>query len=1189
MVFFFVLFAVGGQQKVFGQLAINITRPNSNMPNFMVTTNVTNITPYSPDQFIHQGIEIIAQMTFNFKNAAGATLYTTMLPISFKGNDVGIAWTNTSFINQYGLNPCPSLAIKSVQIATTLSYVGAPDYNFSMAITYPDGATTDNFSVPSNNTTSKVLTFATALTNTAPLSTNIQPSIYTCGYNGSGSGYLLYTLTNGGCPIVNTSNVYTAYTTSWHDNTLNQDVSFVNVSSFYWWANPNIGNNGTNINGVILAQPGHNYTVMVTDANGATATANYTVPTQIPNQFSYQISNNADCSQNLIITSPLVGYHTEVYFSPTNGGNSAASFNQVVTALAGSYSRTVANVPSGDHVLRIKGTIESAYNCVTEIPIHIGATISPTNTNGCVTALNANAGGTGYAWSNGQTTQSIAPTSIGTYTVTVTNATACSTATYTLTGGNTVACCQAGLTYTINTPTYTATSGTWANGSNPFGNTTAALNLNTNFIVPNGVTLTINNLNLNFSSTSKITIQKGGRLNLNGCVLDGLCSGMWLGIQVEGNGLSVTPPPPLPIGYINPGGLFTNNNTEIRNAVIGVTNTLLPSLTIDNIATHLLNYNETLPSFVGYSLSSLFLIDYLWTTDAMLKAGGVVNTQNTIFTNCFQGINLSWRGHKLNKIDRCTFNSPQTGSLLYPFNAPNTRTEAGIALMGSTVDEIGTSWALTAISNSTFNYTKFGIRANFINYLTIENCSFDSNKVGTSVAHFLEDASSLIKIRQNTYTQCVMAIQASGTDNLSIRDNHINENYNTPSPDRKIGIYARGSNPIARNNSIGGTQFGMILTDTEADGSLLAGNVLNNCFTNITAEGDNTGITTRCNHLINRWGYGIQIRPWSINNEPGDLGIQGNCFQNQPAAFTFTTAAGVGSPFDIRLDANTNPFTLEDVGANLLSSSSSGGSYMGISSGCENVNLANYCDQLGYTSINDIENLIGSGGVTDKALAEVFLNYLEADNYTAALQLLYDYQNRLLMQRRLVPTKIIENNTTEANNLLQQLPNETEEALRYKQFYGLLSNLKASNRNLINITAAEQTLLMDIANSRTKTSFKAQTCLYVARGMEFPVLLPTDAGDYTVFKNDATVVSNKVSSFVPNPSTQQSQLPYHLNDQETATLSIYDYTGRIIEQVRLTGTGTYQFNAGNYPAGMYVYAVTIDGNIVLQDKLVIIK
>jgi hypothetical protein len=219
------------------------------------------------------------------------------------------------------------------------------------------------------------------------------------------------------------------------------------------------------------------------------------------------------------------------------------------------------------------------------------------------------------------------------------------------------------------------------------------------------------------------------------------------------------------------------------------------------------------------------------------------------------------------------------------------------------------------------------------------------------------------------------------------------------------------------------------------------------------------------------------------------------------------------------------------------------------------------------------------------------MQYIEAEDYEAALTLLYQYQDRLNMQRRLVPEKINTDSTLAARQLIQQLPNSSDEEINYKLLYNLWTDLKESGRSLTQITTAEETLLRQIADTRTKSAFKAQTCLYVARGIEYPVALPTNAGEtwYTVFKNDATVVNNKVSTFVPNPSTQQSQLSYHLNDQETATLSIYDYTGRIIEQTRLTGTGTYQFNASNYPAGMYVYAATIDGNIVLQDKLVIIK
>lgn len=209
----------------------------------------------------------------------------------------------------------------------------------------------------------------------------------------------------------------------------------------------------------------------------------------------------------------------------------------------------------------------------------------------------------------------------------------------------------------------------------------------------------------------------------------------------------------------------------------------------------------------------------------------------------------------------------------------------------------------------------------------------------------------------------------------------------------------------------------MILTDTEADGSIMGGNVTNFNNVSFTAEGDNTGLTTKCNHFLNRYGYGIRVRPWTSNNEAGDLGHQGLCDENQPAAFTFTSAIQGSTPFHIHLLANTNPFTLEDIGAASLSVLDPEGNFTGVN--CDQLTssfLEQYCNNLGYTSIADIEGLIGSGGIQDKAIAEVFLNYLEADNYTAALELLYAYENRLIMQRRLVPTQIISDQTTAANH-----------------------------------------------------------------------------------------------------------------------------------------------------------------------------
>ena len=140
------------------------------------------------------------------------------------------------------------------------------------------------------------------------------------------------------------------------------------------------------------------------------------------------------------------------------------------------------------------------------------------------------------------------------------------------------------------------------------------------------------------------------------------------------------------------------------------------------------------------------------------------------------------------------------------------------------------------------------------------------------------------------------------------------------------------------------------------------------------------------------------------------------------------------------------------------------------------------------------------------------------------------------------------------------------------------------------ITPAEQSLLTDIANSRTKTAFKAQTCLYVARGIEFPVLLPTDAGDYTVFKNDeTTALQDKVSAAIPNPTANETSFNYQLETNETAKLSVFDLNGRLLHQNTLTGNGTYVLNTAQMPTGMYIYTISINGTEQTRAKLTIIK
>lgn len=131
-----------------------------------------------------------------------------------------------------------------------------------------------------------------------------------------------------------------------------------------------------------------------------------------------------------------------------------------------------------------------------------------------------------------------------------------------------------------------------------------------------------------------------------------------------------------------------------------------------------------------------------------------------------------------------------------------------------------------------------------------------------------------------------------------------------------------------------------------------------------------------------------------------------------------------------------------------------------------------------------------------------------------------------------------------------------------------------------------------IALSRTKTAFKAQTALMVARGQQFESPLPDD-GDgqawHTVFKTDGGTADGTVGNFMPNPASDVAQFNYRLADGTGAELVVYDYTGRAIERAQLTGSGSYALDMKRYTSGMYLYSVVANGNELTKGKLVVIK
>ena len=802
-----------------------------------------------------------------------------------------------------------------------------------------------------------------------------------------------------------------------------------------------------------------------------------------------------------------------------------------------------------------------------------------------------------YTWSDCPTCNTPNRTNIcaGNYTVTITNTTSGCTKTFTYTiqpstqtTYNTpfeeLMCCVQNTNLAISAtsqnitypdplqptrPAYLVSGNqTWTPTNNPFVGITVtsgdALYLGADIVVEAGSQLNLNDLSMYFATHCRLLVQAGGHLSIGQSTLDGFCNAMWQGIQVEGLGWQQT----------NNGiGTLELTETTINNAVIGVAAMNLALINFDNLI--------SLPAAASNnyaSMSSLYL-PYLWSIDARNTAGGQVSTNNCTFNNCFQGVNISWLGNDNNTISETHFNST---ALRLPFNNLTDRSEAGINALW--VDGIG------SINNCTFDNQRYGIRLNEVKKFGSNGNIFTNNLCGISSRAWLMDIAHGTYLNNNTFDNCRLAIQADGIDNLQAHQNLINTtnssnsqlNYATGS----AGIYARGCNSLLQNNQINKVRFGIILSDSDEDGSQIAGNIINQTQEAIVCEGLNNSCYFTCNHLLDFTKFGLDVRAAGITT--GKLPPQGDCTLNEPAANTFVPLDAI----DIVMGANTTDLYYDDVAADMLLVAYAPGTLTGgftpETNGCNGTNLVDYCQDLRLTSIADIDQL-PDGIKRDKELTKWFLTYLRDNDYESAMTIVHKYNNNIML-RKLVPHKIDKDSVLVAESLLQNLVLNSQENTKFKELYTLLIDLQKDNRTLFDITPTELATLTDIANSKTKTAYKAQTLLYAYNGTEYPVTLPYLAnGDpqnhwITVFKGNQ---AGRISTLYPNPTTNTTYLNYQLADKQTATLQLYDLTGRQLQTHNLSGTGTYNLSLGNYPSGIYFCTILVDDVVIKTEKIVL--
>ncbi|MFM7766693.1 MAG: PKD domain-containing protein, partial [Bacteroidota bacterium] len=284
--------------------------------------------------------------------------------------------------------------------------------------------------------------------------------------NVSTAGTYTVTVSNGpNCSAISTP---VSVTVGGATATINGVLSLCNGASTTLTATPGtayLWSNGSTTQSINVSQAG-NYTVTVTANGGCTATANANVlvnPTPVP-----VISGTfSACQGGSATLNAPAGFTT---YQWSNGATSPS----INPTTSGTYTVTVTG-PGG-----CTGTTSQAVTINPNALPVITGTFAVCQ--GASATLNAPAGMTSYAWSNGATTPSISPSVAGTYTVTVTNANGCTGTTSQAVTINanpvpvisgTFTACQ-GASATLNATPAGAASYLWNNGS-----TSASISPNT--------------------------------------------------------------------------------------------------------------------------------------------------------------------------------------------------------------------------------------------------------------------------------------------------------------------------------------------------------------------------------------------------------------------------------------------------------------------------------------------------------------------------------------------------------------------------------------------------------------------------------------------------------------------------------------------------------------------------------------
>ncbi len=241
-------------------------------------------------------------------------------------------------------------------------------------------------------------------------------------------------------------------------------------------------------------------------------------------------------------------------------------------------------------------------------------------------------------------------------------------------------------------------------------------------------------------------------------------------------------------------------------------------------------------------------------------------------------------------------------------------------------------------------------------------------------------------------------------------------------------------------------------------------------------------------------------------------------------------------------------------------------------------------DQNAENEVIENNDLVYLQDEKDKLLREaVNLYYLEGKIDSAILVI--ENEDIVWKSRKIAELHIISGNYSEAKTIVDEIPSDGQENSDFKTLAGVLITMGEDERSIDSLTETEISTLLVIAGKQSNSGVAAENILSFITGVDYPEIIDPD--DKEVKENRQIQVVESTITINPNPANNELIVDVHsLVENSEYAIIIYNISGTKLYSSQIAGNAINYLDISNLPSGILIVKI-LESNLQIRVEKII--